>query len=512
MEKKEAIPQSRLSFLDNNRLKLVFFWVFALGLTAHGFRFMNTNFNHDSMYSLYERGPELMISVGRFLRPVYRLLRGSLTLPAFGGVLALVYLALAGYLLVELLDIKGSSLIALVCGILTVNSSMSLMNATYMSDTDAYCLAFLLAVTGVWAARRWKHGAILLVLCCFCAMGIYQAYVSTAVFLLLLLGLTDLLQGKPVKQVYGRLVGEMLLVLASIILYYGGMKLAQALTHVKDAEIYNTVSSLPPLSVAVVLSRIKACAAAGALWAVMPVGPAGHLQWLLRVINVLMGVLSIICFISLIRRRKLNAGSVWGIIGIVAAMPFGLNVATLISGVYHWVTMFSLNLLYLMVLVLAQMSDGDSGTRFKRLAWAAMAALLVYDGCLYANELYLKKDMESEATLSTFTRIIDRMENTPGFNPRTTRVAMVGEMYYSPLSVQRPGIANDATGLWQNFSVSYYDTNVVYLTYYLGYPVDCVSQEELTGWEQDERVIEMPPFPAQGSVRMIDDVMVVKLA
>lgn len=137
MEKKETAPRLRLETLDIRKLKLVFFWVFALGLTAHGYRFMNPNFNHDSLYSLYEQGPELMISVGRFLRPVYRLLRGNLTLPAFGGILALVYLSFASYLLVELLDIQNSWLIGLVCGVLTVNSTMSLMNATYMTDTDA---------------------------------------------------------------------------------------------------------------------------------------------------------------------------------------------------------------------------------------------------------------------------------------------------------------------------------------------------------------------------------------
>ena len=189
MGKKETTLQSGLLSLDVKKLKLVFFWVFALGLTAHGYRFMNPNFNHDSLYSLYEQGPELMISVGRFLRPVYRLLRGNLTLPAFGGILALVYLSFASYLLVELLDIQNSWLIGLVCGVLTVNSTMSLMNATYMTDTDAYCLSFLLAVLGVWALKRWKHGSLLLVLFCFLSLGIYQAYVSTAVFLLLLLGL-----------------------------------------------------------------------------------------------------------------------------------------------------------------------------------------------------------------------------------------------------------------------------------------------------------------------------------
>lgn len=57
----------------------------------------------------------------------------------------------------------------------------------------------------------------------------------------------------------------------------------------------------------------------------------------------------------------LKAGRV-GYCGIVAAMPFGLNVSTLISGLYHWLTMYSMNLLYLMVLVLVQMSDGDRGT------------------------------------------------------------------------------------------------------------------------------------------------------
>ena len=64
MKKKETTLQSGLLSLDVKKLKLVFFWVFALGLTAHGYRFMNPNFNHDSLYSLYEQGPELMISVG----------------------------------------------------------------------------------------------------------------------------------------------------------------------------------------------------------------------------------------------------------------------------------------------------------------------------------------------------------------------------------------------------------------------------------------------------------------
>lgn len=509
MDGKQRFPLQNPHLPDKRLLKLVLFWVFALGLTAHGYRFFNANFNHDSMQSLYEQSPELMISVGRFLRPVYRLLRGNFALPALGGILSLVYIAAAAYLLLRLLDVHNKWLIALVCGILTVNSSVSLMNASYVADTDAYSFAFLLAVLGVWAAKNWKHGIAISILCYFCSLGIYQAYISAAVFVLLLLALMELLRGQPVKKVYGRLAVELLAVLAAIVLYYVTVKLTQGLTHINDAEIYNTVDSLPSLSFQVILERIKNCASSEVLWATMP---RGHSRGLLLAVNLLMGALMLVCGIGLIRKRRLNAVSVWGIAGIVVAMPFGINIATLISGVYHWLTMFSFNLLYLMVLVLAQMGDEEAGAKRRRIAWAVMAAVLVYDGCLLSNEIYLKKEMESAATLSSFTRIIDRMENTPGFVPGQTKVALIGEMDKSPLSKQREGFDYNGTGLWQSFSVTHYDSAVAYLTYYLSYPVTCVSVEELISLEQDARVVEVPIFPAQGSVQMIDDVMVVKLA
>ena len=168
------------------------------------------------------------------------------------------------------------------------------------------------------------------------------------------------------------------------------------------------------------------------------------------------------------------------------------------------------------MLVLTQLNcelPGDNrSSRFAQRAWAVLAAVLIFDSCLFSNETYLKKELEGAATLSTFTRIIDRMEKTEGFVPGETEIAFVGRLFYSPLSIQKAGFDYTATGLWNSYSTTSYETYPVYLTYYLGYPARCVDSSEIEAYEQLEEVAAMHPFPAADSVKMVDGVLVVKLS
>ena len=102
--------------VDLKKLTFIFLWVFAFGLVAHGFCYFNGNFSHDSLFSIYEESPDINIAVGRFLRPVYRMLRGNFALPVINGFLSLVYLSLAIYLLSDIMEIRRKSFLALTCG------------------------------------------------------------------------------------------------------------------------------------------------------------------------------------------------------------------------------------------------------------------------------------------------------------------------------------------------------------------------------------------------------------
>lgn len=497
--------------IDWQKLKFIAFCVFCFGLVAHGYCYFNANFSHDSLYSLYEERPDMMIALGRYLRPVYRLLRGNFTLPVINGFLSLCFLTLSVYLLTDLLDIQKKGFVALTCGLLTANTTVALMNATYLHDADSYGLALFLALAGVWVTLRLDRGRYYAVLFYFGSLGIYQAYINVAVYVFLILALARLLKGEGVKKVYGQTIRYFLPIMAGMVLYYAGILVTQRVTHLSGAGLYNSPSSAFTLHS--LAGRFIACAQALGLWFF---SSAAHARGAVIGANVLMLALAVFLMAALVRQRRLPASSVWGILGILAAIPLGMNTVTLLSNVYHWLTVFSFYLSYLCVLVLAQMYLETLGrgktARFAQRVWTVLAAVLIIDSCLFSNEVYLKKELEDSATLSTFTRIVDRMEQTEGYVPGETEVAFVGLLYNSPLSRERAGFDYTATGLWHNYSTTYHDTYETYLSYYLGYPADCVDSSEIEAYEQLEEVAAMHPFPAADSVKMVGDVLVVKLS
>ena len=64
------------------------------------------------------------------------------------------------------------------------------------------------------------------------------------------------------------------------------------------------------------------------------------------------------------------------------------------------------------------------------------------------------------------------------------------------------------TGVEYHSPITFYDTYKDYFRYILGRPI---VLEDANGFEQDERVLEMPVFPKEGSIVMIDGTLVVKL-
>lgn len=505
--------ESRLSpkmTVDWQKLKFIAFWVFAIGLVAHGFCYFNANFSHDSLYSIHEQSSALMISSGRYLRPVYRLLRGNFTLPVINGFLFLCFLTASAYLLTEILEIRKKSLLALTCGLLTANSTVALMNATYLHDADSYGLALFLALMGVWAALRLRRGICWSTLFYFASLGIYQAYINVAIYVFLILALVRLLQGERVKKVYLQTIRYFLPIAAAMVLYFLGVLVTRHVARISGEGMYNDPSGAMAISL---VDRFIACARALYLWFLVP---AAHAKGVVIVVNLLMAALAAYLLVAIVLRRHLPGASLWGILGILAAIPFGMNAVTLLSNVSHWLTLFACYLSYLLVLVLVQLhleTLGDKkALRFVQRAWAVLAAVLIFDSCLFSNEVYLKKETENAATLSTFTRIVDRMEQTEGFIPGETKVAFVGLLCDSPLTKQRDGFDYTATGLWHSYNTTYHDTYGLYLSYYLGYPADWVDSSEIGEYEQLEQVAAMPSFPAAGSVQMVDDVLIVKLS
>ena len=495
------------------RLKYIFLWVFAFGLVAHGYCYFNGNFSHDSLNAIYEPWPFGRIAVGRYGRTVYQLIRGNFTLPVINGFLFLVYLSLTLFLLTDLLSIRKKVPLVLVCGILTVNSTVSLMNATYLHDADAYGFALLMAVLGAWVAVKLPWGGLLSIPFYTISLSIYQAYINLIIYLWLFLALLELLKGGRVGKVYSKAFLRLLSIAGGMALYYVGHLVLLWVTGIDEDQGYNTVTAVTRMGLSGLLRQLRLVLEAGKSWLLQP--PGNH-PGLLRLINLLLLPLLGYSLVLLGKQNHVRLTGWLGILGILAAIPLGMNATILLSGSYHHITIYASFFTYPAAMVLAEQCVGlPKPPRFARLAalgWSIALGVLIFDSCLYANSIYLKKDLESQQTLSVFTRILHQMEQTDGYVLGETPIVLVGSTVQSPLNTQREGFDYSSTGLWNSLTPTYYPIPQAYVQYYLGYPAVFGDGEVQWRVSVSQEMLEMPVFPEPGSVRMIDGIMVVKLS
>lgn len=75
--------------------------------------------------------------------------------PWTNGLLSLLWISLAAFLIVDALKINHAWIIAIFCGILTANITVTSLTATYAPDLGSDMLALLLAVSGWWLFCRF---------------------------------------------------------------------------------------------------------------------------------------------------------------------------------------------------------------------------------------------------------------------------------------------------------------------------------------------------------------------
>lgn len=508
---------------DRGLAARVFASTFLVGLAAHGYCYFNLLYSHDSLLVNQENDIGQMIGVGRVMVPLYLKFRGMFYPPLLVGALSLLFLAGASYLAVRLLGLKNGRLVCLTCGVFASSATLTLINATYIKDADVYMLALLLAVAAAYLCDRYRvlgfFGAAALV----CAsLGLYQAMFQAGVFLAMILVVRRILERREFKEVLLSGLKQAGAFLLGLLAYAAVLRLVLGLRQQGLTDSYNGlggVGQFGSLREMLVLAVKVCCYPAGYLFSIPE---TYHSGWM-AVLNLLLGALTLAMLAYLAAVRGVRGLRLALLAAVVALMPFGMSVVFFISkGMVHLLMIFSFYFVYLfgvMVLELfledAAAWEGWKGRLRRVLPGAVSCALgvLILNSVVYANQAYLKKDLEYQATLSTVTRIVDRIEQLEGYVPGETPVALLGDLEHSGLFLPREGMAHlDGTGLAIRVGLTYSTTYYWYFRHILSYPIlllDGGAAEELGRLDE---VADMPAFPAPGSCRMADGVAVVKLS
>lgn len=508
------------------KLKKIALYTLIFMVLLHGYRYVSLGFSHDSLAFAWQPDLEWQISLGRYMQPFYWwIIRGRIAAPFIVGVLSYGYMVGSVYGVASLLDLKAKTTLFLLAGLMCGSLAFIALDATYSHTADVYMLALMLNIAAAWLCLRGKRrvpsvlaAVVLLVI----STGLYQAYLQVFTALTMVWALLRLLKtdDRAIPEAVARCAQSFLALMLAMALFFVGYYVVMAVTGVEAVSKVNSIGGMKVLSGAALVDMVKTT------WK-MPLRQLGRLQGriapLARMLTAVVLMTGAAATIFTARRSRVSAWQALGMAVLVLLLPFGMNwICLFCSGAVHDLMMYA----YIVPLLAALAANerawnlalADEGKQIGKKTRAAACVLplavltLLFDRGIYANQMYLKKDLEYDATLSVMTRVVDRIEQVEGYIPGETPVEFLGDIQRSQLAMTRPAFAHlgSLTGTEENYAITYGDTFWMYLEDVMGYPIKRFRE---TKNEEQERVTDdMPCFPDKDSVQMVDGVVFVKLA
>lgn len=504
---------------------------FIWGLLAHGYGFTQSSYSHDSLVEFCGEvyGNHFKFQTGRFLSPLYRLVfRTSLTLPWLIGVLSLVWISLAVFLVCRIFKIESKIMFFLIAGIFTTNITVLTTSATYMHDLDCDMVALLCSVAAVYVWQQYRHGWLAGALLVMISLAFYQAYITVTIVLAMFVCILDILNGKSFKTVFVNGIKAIGMLLIGGCMYYFAMKTVLQVTGLSMITGKpNTMDK--PLEM---LSWEP--------WVYRYLLDQTYLKWYARLTEVVSPFPALTRCVTNVVLMIAAFGLVIGILSrkvrilekllcvcLIVLLPFAMNLMYVLTiETAHEVMLFAIWLTYLLVLLIADwlvkwLKQKDFRFLKKHAIHnlpAAVSAVLVcvilYGNVQTGNVMYLKKDMEQDAYLSLMTRIVYRMEDYEGYIPGETPVVFVG--LPNQINAVIPGFERYANMLGMDSSdvLAWHERDrwQAYFGYILSNPAVLAEEEIWNAMQTDSRSAEMPCYPEDGCIEILDDVLVVKLS
>ena len=506
------MPTSLLTRLDRekNRLTTVFLATFLWGLAAHGYALLNFTVSHDSLneFWLFQRigyyagtAAQWKIALGRFVVPIYQLLfRGQTVAPWFSGMLALVWIALAVWITAHIFDIRERWLLIFTSGIFTVNLSVTALTASFLHDLDADMFAVLAAVCAVlfWKRGGWQQ--VFTVVFLVITLGIYQSMLSVYISFVIFLCILRLADGDQVKAVFPDGLRAIGLMAAGGAVYFLLSKAACALAGLTLTQQENGLANMLAGGSSVIALLITTFTGWLSLFAIEAPRING-------IFNALLFLAAFLLVLDILRSKEIPGANKALILLLGLLLPFGANVAAFLNnGEAHQLMFYAAWLLYLLILLLCR-RVGDRKPKTLLLC-GLLIGLVLFSNIRFSNQLYTRKDQERQAALSLMTRVTDRIEQTEGYVPGETEVAILGAPNAEPL----PGYDQtyEITGAIFSTPITNEAFYNAYFTTVLQNPFrlcDSQRREALAA-----QAGELPAFPAAGCVTWIDGTLVIRLS
>ena len=488
---------------------------FICGLLAHAMAFFNKYSIHEDISQLF--GVGATYTSGRWMLDILHrlevfLLGGSYSLPLLNGLVSVSYIAVSACLLVELLQIKKPLLAFAVGGAMVTTPSLAGLFG-YMFTAPHYMLGLLFTVTGCYLLCKWRKWYVFIPACLLiaAAVGIYQANIAIALSVLLLAFVhrTVAAEAVPWRKYLTDIAYFVAACLCFALLYFVINKLYLQVMNAVLSD-YQGIDQAGKLPVTTYLRR--ALYAFKMMFLPNDAGsdfmyPFGMI-WLYRGMLLLVGT-GMVCLLC--TQRKYGISKLIQITLPLAALPVAINFIYVMcdAGTVHSLMVYSHTLCFVFALWLSGILWQYKNRFFRTLCAVTCCGALLFSA-LYIrvdNICYLKADIVQQQCISYFTSMRTRIQSTPGYRD-DMQVAYVGfynkdaddSLMASPFPEELSIIPyKDAWGIINGFAALSFIENRT------GFAPDLNHT-----FASHPEVKEMPCYPDEGSIKIIDDVLVIK--
>lgn len=521
----EALARYGFCIEDKYLLKRSMLYTFLMGLSAHGFVLVNLSISHDAVFDFYDglAAHKHQIGLGRILEPFYREITGSgLLMPWCLGIMAFFWLGIAVFLVCKLFGLSDRMEVLLTAGIMTVNISVTAVAAAYTPWLAADMFALLFAVAGVYFWRHYgksgRKGHLFLgVLSVIVSLSVYQCYLAVTAVLMILLSMQNIFDCEGAAKVFRDGMAGVGMLAAGGAGYYFLMKFVCALAGMPLAKgYYDSVTNLWDNRESVA-ERIVHCLKEEATHFFAKDENVYPYQ-LIWTVNCLIGCVCICLALRLVRQKRNEwSKGEWALLALLtAALPFAAYMMRLLNLHVHDLMVYSVWLLYLVPVLLGKWTvRGDGSIRRQRTAvdtafhavTAVFLSFIIFSCIQTDNAVYVKKRVESEATLSLMTEAMTLVDQTEGYVPGETAVTFVGDI--ADVMQELPGTdrVKGISGCNKSAAITYKETYQAYFDHVMLRDVKVVFEDTV---KEEAESLRMPAYPQAGYVQMVDQTVVVK--
>lgn len=510
------IPTTITQIFDKKLFLRVLITTFVIGLLAHGYCFFNVMYTHDGLDAIVSNHANgqmaIKVTAGRITQPLYYAFRGYLAAYYLLGVLSLLWLACANYCILSIFNLKEKWSSILLCGLFATNVSFTLTCASYIHECDSYAFGFFLSSLAVLLSQKSHHLRWISPICLAAAIGLYQAFISVAITLYMILLIEQLFKGKMYKDVFSLAKQYIIIGVTALIIYLFASKLVwYCVPDIASQPGTSLQATLNSSSILYELFDVKAYIRFFYRFFV----PETYHIAIVSMVNIILFLFVIVGIIRTGIRYSISNVS-WILLAFLSlVLSIGMNLSEFLSvNNGHSVMTYAYILIYILpIIVLRSLSVSTSVEKWKS-GLTLMMGMVIVSNAIYANHIYLHKHLTYQNGLSEITRILSAIEGTEGYKMNETELVFVGDPALSATNVQRLGFEHvQGVGIFPNtIGCMGNKTRQIAIETLLGYPILFASSKEVLRYEQMDEVKQMPAFPHVGYCQMVEGKIVVKIA